>query len=162
MGMHPWLVVAVIAVVVVGVVVKRLIGEPLNARELFAPPVVLIGLGVWALCEAEELTGADVAWVVAGAALGLALGAVRGATIQVFDKGGVLWHRYTGRTFLVIVVSLAVSAGFALLSASLGMHEEVRSTQLSIGVGFLGEALVVGRRALVTGLPFAPEAGRRR
>ncbi|WKX70850.1 DUF1453 domain-containing protein [Streptomyces sp. XD-27] len=160
--MHTWLVVAVIAVVVVVVVVRRLGGEPLNARDLFAPPVVLTGLGAWSLWETGGLTGADIAWVVAGAALGLGLGAVRGATIQVFDKGGVLWHRYTGRTFLVMVVSLAASAGFGLLATSLGMHEEARSTQLSIGVGFLGEALVVGRRALVTGLPFAPETGLRR
>ncbi|MFD7611803.1 DUF1453 domain-containing protein [Streptomyces sp. NPDC059828] len=156
--MNTWLVVALIAVGALAVIAKRLVGEPLNARDLFVPPIVLTGLGAWALHEAEELTGADLTWVVAGAALGLALGGVRGATIQIFDKGGVLWHRYTGRTFLVIGVSLVVMAGFGLLAVAMGMHEEARPVQLSIGVGFLGEALVVGRRALATGLPFAPEA----
>ncbi|KUJ66095.1 hypothetical protein ACZ90_40290 [Streptomyces albus subsp. albus] len=146
--MHTLLYAALIAVGAVVVVVKRLIGEPLNARELFAPAVVLTGLGVWQLLETDGLTGADTAWAAAGLALGLALGAWRGTTIQVFDKGGVLWHRYTGRTFLVIVATLAVSAGFGLLAAALGMHQQARPVQLSIGVGFLGEALVVGHRAL--------------
>ena len=31
---------------------------------------------------------------------------------------------------------------------------------LSIGVSLLGEALVVGRRALATGTPFASDGGR--
>ncbi|GAA2931840.1 hypothetical protein GCM10020221_29590 [Streptomyces thioluteus] len=160
--MSTWLLVVVIAVVAVVVVVKRLTGEPLNARDLFAPPVVLTGLGVWALCEADGLTGADAAWATVGAVLGLALGAVRGTTIRIFERDGVLWHRYTGRTFLVLVASLAVSAGFGLFASAMGMHEGARPVQLSIGVGFLGEALVVGRRALASGVPFAPEAGRRR
>ncbi|MCQ4043071.1 DUF1453 domain-containing protein [Streptantibioticus rubrisoli] len=159
--MSTWLVVTLIAVVAVIVVVKRLIGEPLNVRDLFVPPIALIGVGVWLLCETDGLTRADIAWATAGAALGLALGAVRGMTIRVFDKGGVLWQRYTGRTFLVVVASLAASAGFGLFATAMGMHEGARPVQLSIGVGFLGEALVVGRRALATGIPFAPETRRR-
>ncbi|MEU4209361.1 DUF1453 domain-containing protein [Streptomyces sp. NPDC026206] len=158
--MNVWLLGAVIAVVAVAVVIKRLIGEPLNARDLFVPPLVLTGLGVWTLTEAQDLTGADLAWVVAGAALGIALGMLRGTTVHVFEKRGVLWQRYTGRTFLVLVVSAVVMVGFGLLAVHMGMREEARPVQLSIGVGFLGEALVIGRRGLVSGVPFAPERFR--
>lgn len=159
--MSTWLVVTLIAVAAVVVVVKRLIGEPLNVRDLFVPPIVLIGVGVWLLCATDGLTHADIAWAAAGAALAFALGALRGMTIRLFGKDGVLWQRYTGRTFLIVVASLAVSAGFGLFATTMGMHEGARPVQLSIGVGFLGEALTVGRRALATGLPFAPETRRR-
>lgn len=160
--MHGWALAALIAVVAIIVVIKRLRGEPLNARDLFAPPLVLTGLGIWALCEADGLTGTDFVWVVAGCVLGIALGALRGATIQVFGKEGVLWQRYTGRTFLVILGSLVVMAGYGFLAVRLGMHENARPVQLSIGVGFLGEALIVGYRGLASGVPFAPERERLR
>ncbi|MBO1418804.1 DUF1453 domain-containing protein [Streptomyces sp. FH025] len=155
--MNNWLHVALIAAVVVVVVVRRLRGEPLNARDLFAPPVVLTGLGLWALSQHHGLGVGDYVWVAAGAVLGTALGAVRGATIRVYEREGVLWQRYTGRTFLVAGASLAVMAGFAVAAGHFGLAPDARPVQLSIGVGFLGEALVVGYRALSSGTPFAPE-----
>ncbi|MFJ8472249.1 DUF1453 domain-containing protein [Kitasatospora sp. NPDC094011] len=155
--MNNWVHVALIAAVVVVVVVRRLRGEPLNARDLFAPPVVLTGLGLWALSQRHGLGVGDYVWVGAGAALGTAFGALRGATIRVYEHGGVLWQRYTGRTFLVAAVSLAAMAGFAVFAEHNGLAADARPVQLSIGVGFLGEALVVGYRALTSGTPFAPE-----
>ncbi|MFJ9454426.1 DUF1453 domain-containing protein [Kitasatospora sp. NPDC101447] len=146
-----------IAVVIIVVVVRRLRGEPLNARDLLAPPVVLTGLGGWALLQRHGLGAGDYAWVAAGAGLGVALGAARGATIRVYERAGVLWQRYTGRTFLVAALSLAVMAGFAVFAERGGLAPDARPVQLSIGVGFLGEALVVGCRGLSSGIPFAPE-----
>ncbi|ARF81477.1 CcdC protein domain-containing protein [Kitasatospora aureofaciens] len=155
--MNTWMHMALIAAVVVVVVVRRLRGEPLNARDLFAPPVVLTGLGLWALSQEHGLRTGDCVWVAAGAALGTAFGALRGATIRLDERDGVLWQRYTGWTFLVAVLSLAVMAGFAVLAERNGLAPGARPVQLSIGVGFLGEALVVGYRALSSGIPFAPE-----
>ncbi|MFD9219270.1 DUF1453 domain-containing protein [Streptomyces sp. NPDC060064] len=158
--MDTWLLVTIIAVGAVAVVIKRLMGEPLNARDLFAPPLVLTGLGIWALTEVKGLTGTDLGWVIVGSVLGVGLGAVRGATIQVYPKDGILYQRYTGKTFLVIIGSLAVMAAFGFLAVHMGMQAEARPINLSIGVGFLGEALVVGARGLSTGVPFAPEKPR--
>ncbi|MET8544714.1 DUF1453 domain-containing protein [Kitasatospora sp. NPDC004799] len=155
--MSGWMYAGLIAVVVVVVVIRRLRGEPLNARDLFAPPVLLTGLGVWAVARRQGLGASDYGWIAAGAVLGVALGAVRGATIRVYEREGVLWQRYTGRTFLVAAVSLAVMAGFAALAARFGLASDARPVQLSIGVGFLGEALVVGWRGISSGTPFAPE-----
>ncbi|SOB85445.1 CcdC protein domain-containing protein [Streptomyces sp. 1331.2] len=155
--MNNWVHTALIAAVVVVVVVRRLRGEPLNARDLLAPPVVLTGLGLWALSQHHGLGVGDYIWVGAGAVLGVAFGALRGATIRVYERDGMLWQRYTGRTFLVAGLSLAAMAGFAALAARNGLAADARPVQLSIGVGFLGEALVVGCRALASGVPFAPE-----
>lgn len=57
-------------------------------------------------------------------------------------------------------LSLAVMAGFAAPAAHCGLAGDARPIRLSIGTGFLGAALAVGRRALSSGTPFAPE-GRR-
>ncbi|MFI9361835.1 DUF1453 domain-containing protein [Kitasatospora sp. NPDC053057] len=155
--MNNWVHVALIAAVVVVVVVRRLRGEPLNARDLFGPPVVLTGLGLWALSQQHGLGVGGYVWVGVGAALGTAFGALRGATIRVYERDGVLWQRYTGWTFLAAAISLALMAGFAMLAEHNGLASDARPVQLSIGVGFLGEALVVGYRALSSGIPFAPE-----
>lgn len=99
----------------------------------------------------------DLIWVVTGAVFGTALGALRGATVQLVDKGGVLWQGYTGRTFLAVIGTLALTAGFGVLAVQIGMHENARPLQLPLGVSFLGESLMVGRRGMVSGIPFAPK-----
>lgn len=157
---NPWLLAAIIAVVVIAVVIKRMIGEPVNSRELFVAPAILTGIGILSIIKKADLTGTDLTWVITGAVLGAALGALRGATVQLVDKGGVLWQRYTGRTFLTLIGALAVTAGFNVLAVKMGMHENARPLQLSIGVSFLGESLMVGRRGMTSGIPFAPARTR--
>lgn len=157
---NPWLLAAIIAAVVIVVVVKRLTGEPVNVKDLFITPAILTGIGILSLVKNTDLTGADLTWVIMGAVLGVAFGALRGATVQLSDKGGVLWQRYTGRTFLTLIGTLAVTAGFNVLAVKRGMHENARPLQLSIGVGFLGESLMVGYRGMASGVPFAPARTR--
>ncbi|MEU4200702.1 DUF1453 domain-containing protein [Streptomyces sp. NPDC026294] len=155
--MNGWLLAAIIAAVLVLVVAKRLKGEPVTVRELFAGPAVLTGLGILFAAKADGVTGTDIAWVVPGAFLGLGLGAARGALVHLFEKDGTLWQRYTGRTFLVVIASLLVSAGYGVLAEHMGMHPYARPTQLTIGVSFLGESLLIHYRARKTGTPFAPQ-----
>ncbi|MGW1176814.1 DUF1453 domain-containing protein [Kitasatospora sp. NPDC002543] len=155
--MNGWVHAGLIAAVVVVVAIRRLRGEPLNVRDLFGPAVVLTAIGAWTLVERHDLGAADHGWIAAGVALGVALGAVRGATVRVYEREGVLWQRYSGWTFLVAAVSLAVMAGFAVLAEHFGLAPGARPIQLSMGVGFLGEALAVGLRGLSSGIPFAPE-----
>ncbi|MGW3009950.1 DUF1453 domain-containing protein [Streptomyces sp. NPDC001219] len=157
---NPWLLAAIIAAVVIAVVIKRMIGEPVNAKDLFVAPAILTGIGVLSLIKKTDLTGTDLTWVSTGAVLGVALGALRGATVQLIDRGGVLWQRYTGRTFLALIGALAVTAGFHVLAVKMGMHANARPLQLSIGVSFLGESLMVGRRGMTSGIPFAPARTR--
>jgi hypothetical protein len=154
---QPWLTVVLVLGAVAYVVVKRLLGEPLNARDLCGPPLILTGIGVYQLTKVA-LTGADAAWLAGGVVVGLACGWVRGATIVLFTRNGVLWQRYTRKTFAVWVVSLLVSGGYALLALAGGMHHDARPVTLSIGIGMLGEMAALGLRALATGQPFSPDS----
>ncbi|ADD42557.1 hypothetical protein [Stackebrandtia nassauensis] len=155
---HPWLIVVAVLALVAYLIVRRLSGEPLNARDLCGPPLILTGIGVYEVLKADGLNPADYAWAAGGVVIGIGFGALRGSTVRLFVKNGVLWQRYTGRTFVVWIVSLVASGGFALLAKFAGMHPEARPTTLAIGIGLLGEMAVVGLRALASGQRFSPES----
>ncbi|MEV0680644.1 DUF1453 domain-containing protein [Actinosynnema sp. NPDC050436] len=145
-----------IGAAVVAVVVKRVLGEPLNGRDLVVPPLVLLGIGGYELTK-TSVTAVDVLWLVGGVAMGLALGVLRGATIKVYERDDVLWQRYTPWTLAVWVGSFAVNAGLGFAASASGVHADARPMALSIGVGLLGELVPVGLRAIRSGVPFAPE-----
>ncbi|MGC4747346.1 DUF1453 domain-containing protein [Micromonospora sp. DT201] len=155
--MNKWFLAALIALVLIVVVVKRLIGEPLNRRDLWAPPVVLTAIGLYSLSKSGGLHARDYGWLVGGAVLGLALGYLRGSLVVVYEKRGFLWQRYRGRTFAAVVGTLVVMFGYGLLVDKLGMQPGARPIQLSIGISFLGEALAVTRQGLALRVPFAPQ-----
>jgi hypothetical protein len=143
----------ILGIAVVVVVVRRFLGEPLSARDLLVPPVVLVGLGGYAVVGAAPVTAVELAWVVSGSIVGLALGAARGWTVRLFVRDGALWQRYSPWTVVVWVGSVAASAGLGWLAVRGGVREEVRPVTLSIGVSLLGELLVVGGRAWLAGQP---------
>ncbi|MEV6597137.1 DUF1453 domain-containing protein [Actinoplanes sp. NPDC051346] len=143
-------------VVLIVIVVKRLIGEPLNLRDAWAAPVILTAIGLYGLFKAEGLDVGDYAWLVGGSVLGLALGYLRGSFVVVYEKRGFLWQRYRGRTFAAIIGTLVLMFGYSLLADKLGMRAEARPIQLAIGISFIGEALAVTRQGLALRVPFAP------
>jgi hypothetical protein len=132
-----------IAAGVLYVLVRRFRGEPLNARDLLAPPAFLLFFGIRAVDEFHLI-------YLIPLAAGFAFGAFRGMTIRLFERDGHLWQRYTPWTLVVWVTSLGASLGLGLL---IGGHAP---TQLSIGVSMLGELFTIGAKALNTGIPFAP------
>ncbi|GAB2962162.1 hypothetical protein ACFMQL_28780 [Nonomuraea fastidiosa] len=151
-ALSPLLVVAMVVVVVI----RRFKGEPLRARDLFTPPVVLIGIGAYTLVKDVHPAGADLAWVLAGTVAGVLLGAVRGLTPRLYVRDGHIWQRYTGWTLLAWAVSAGINAGIGALATAAGTPDQVRPMALSIGVSLLGEAAALGLRARTLGAPFAP------
>src|ERR1043165_3291748 len=157
--MSGWL----LAGLVVGCVVVlafRVVGEPLNWRDLLAPPIVLLVIGVVGVVNFDGLTGTDVAWLIGGCVIGFAFGAVRGTTVKLYEKNGELWQKYTKWSLLLFVLGVVVSGGYGLLAAKLGMHPAARPYQLAIGVSFAGEAAVLFPRGLAHETPFAKDKER--
>ncbi|MEV6907541.1 DUF1453 domain-containing protein [Amycolatopsis sp. NPDC051071] len=157
--MNGWLLAGLIIGVVV-VLTMRVIGEPLNWRDLLAPPIVLIIIGVVGMANFEELNGGDVAWVVGGSVIGFAFGAARGATVKLYEKKGELWQKYTVWSLVLFVVGVATTFGFGLVAVKFGMHPEARPYQLAIGISFAGEAAVLFPRGLAMDAPFAKDKER--
>jgi len=153
---NPWVLTAIVLAALAYVVVKRSIGEPLNVRDLMVPPLILIVLGVRELMEAEGLTAVDLGWLICVSVVGAVCGGARAATLRLYLRDGVLWQRYTRRTFVVWPVSLLVSGGFGLLATTAGMSNDARSVMLSIGVSLAGEGVVAGVRGAMTGRRFSP------
>jgi hypothetical protein len=159
----PLVVVAVVAGV--GYVLwRRLKGEPVQTKRLLVLPAVFTILGVVDLTKsgAPPLSSADIAFLAAGAAISFALGAARGATIDLFPRGGYLHQRYRKTTVALWAVLVAVKLALDLAAhaagatAASGSH----SLMLALGVSLLGEAVLVAPRALATGVPFAPDPKR--
>src|SRR5687767_1932788 len=102
-----------IAAGVLYVLVRRFMGEPLNARDLLAPPAFLLFFGIRAVGEFHPI-------YLLLLAAGFAFGAFRGMTIRLFERDGHLWQRYTPWTLLVWVTSLGASVGIGLLIGEIG------------------------------------------
>ncbi|WP_188195801.1 hypothetical protein [Nonomuraea sp. SYSU D8015] len=98
------------------------------AKDVYAPPVVLVAIGGHGLPQGEPV---DAGRGVAGRD-GRARRGLRRARV-------------------------AVSLGAGAPAVMGGMHAEARSMPPSIGVGLLGEALVMLVGARAAGVPFAPD-----
>lgn len=146
---------AVVVIAIGATIIRRFIGEPLRAHDLFVMPLILTGIGIYGLTKIDHWSGIDLVWMPVGVMIGIAFGAVRGTTTVLFAKNGALHQRYTWRTAAIWVASFLVGGGFGLLGASFGVHPEVRPMMLSIGVGLIGEMATTGLRALSTGRAFA-------
>lgn len=154
--MSVGLMVVIIAGAIV-LIVKRFLGEPVDARDTFVTPLILVGIGVYSVAKVADLSGFDIVWLVIGGVVGIAFGAVRGTTTVLFERDGHLWQRYTVKTLVVWAISMAAGFGISLLGSAMGMHHDAKPITLSIGIGMLGEMLTLGLRALSTGIPFAPD-----
>lgn len=146
-----------IAVGAIGfVIVRRFLGTPLVAKDVFLAPLLFLGIGVWSIREVEHWTVIDGSMLAIGLAVGLLFGAIRGTTTLIHTKDGLLHQRYRPRTLVVWAIGLTISLGLYVIGHQLGAGEHSHSVMLSQGVSLLGEMITCGVRALSTGKPFSP------
>jgi hypothetical protein len=149
-------VLAIVALIIF-VMGRRLGGVPLLPKRLVLLPAVLVVYGVYQLSR-HHVTPVDIALLAVEAVVAVALGLLRGITIRVYEDAGRLWYRYTPWTLVVWVASAAARIGLGIAAHLLGGDlAATASIALMVGATFLGEAAVVGTRALRTGLRFGPD-----
>lgn len=139
--------------------VRRFLGEPLVARRLVVLPLALTAYGLYTVAQAHFVHAtADLVALVLGGLVAVAGGALRGRTVRVFVRDGHVWYRYTWVTLAVWGGLIALRFAQAAAAIAIGADQPVltASLVLSLGLSFLGEATVVGPRAMATGAPFAP------
>ncbi|GAA3451965.1 hypothetical protein [Dactylosporangium matsuzakiense] len=154
--------------VIVLLMARRFAGEPLEARRLILPPVLLIVFGGYTLSQVDFAAAAqhpavDGAVLGMGAIVAVAGGIVRGLTVKVFVQNGHVWYRYTLVTIGVWIAMVALRVGQLFAGRALDADQAVLSAGLLVilGLSFLGEAAIIGKRAIATGAPFAPKGARR-
>lgn len=148
----------IVVVVVVAVVGRRLAGEPLTMKRLVVLPVILCAIGLAGLSKARHPGAADVGLVVVGLAVSLGLGMLRGRSVEVAVRNGVLWYRYRWATVAWWVAAAVARVG--LMGVERMTHAgHLMSSSLLVGLAatFLGEAAIVYPRARALGAPFAAD-----
>ena len=118
-------------------------------------PLILTAIGGF---ETDSLTRgahpitispADLTYLVAVSAVSIVLGLIRGSTVRISDRGGVLTQKYTGLTVglwlgtVAIRLGLDVGAGHAF-----GVSSAVTGTSILMmfGLSLLGESAAVAMR----------------
>lgn len=146
--------VAVLAVIVL-IIARRLRGRPVHGRRQPIVITVLVLYGAGLIGQAvsashpSRLTGGDLALLATSAVISLAMGGVRGTTVELFDREGRLHSRYKPLTVVLWLVTLAIRLGIDSGSAHFGAAHLVAQSSLIMmfGLSLAGETIVVRARA---------------
>jgi hypothetical protein len=141
--------IAVALALIVFVLARRIRGEAVPApKKLFLLPLVVGAIGLQNLAHAKA-NAVDIGVIVAGCALSLVLGLLRGRLDKVSIVNGapyMAWSLGSVIIFAVNVLSkLALDAGGVVAGGTTAALSS--SILLSLGLTLLGEAVVVWQRA---------------
>jgi len=128
--------------------IRRLLGEPVEGRRLLLLPAVLTGIGLMDLGEAAQ-SPASIGFLAVTAVLSVGIGLLRGMSIRVFEQDGIVIMRYIPATVLLWVLNIAVRFGAGLVDGN-AAHAAGSGLMLTLGAGLLAEGLVVLRKAVST------------
>lgn len=152
-------VLAVIAIVVY-VIGRQLLGESLRGKRVVLLPAILTIVGLTRLGgSGHHVHALDVACLVAGGVIAAAIGAGQGAVMRLEHRDGGLWGRMPVSGLLLWVALVCSRLAMTVLASALGAHVAASTAPivLMLGVNRLGQAAVITRRALASGIPFARE-----
>lgn len=153
-------IVAVIGIVVY-VIGRQLMGEPLRAKRVVILPAVLAVAGIadMAKTHGHHPTATDIVLLVIGATVAAVVGVRQGLSMRLESRQGSLWAQMPVRGLWLwggLLISRGILDGFGY---AVGAHLATSSAAilLTLGVNRLAQAGVVVPRALAAGIPFAPE-----
>lgn len=119
-------------------------------------PLILTAIGAY---ETVSLThgahpvkfdGADIAYLVLAGAVSVVLGLVRGSTVRIHDRGGMLTQQYTALTVVLWLATIGIRLGMDLVAShSFGVAAAVAGSSILMmfGLSLLGESAAVALRA---------------
>ena len=135
------------------VLVRRLLGEPVQVKRLLVLPAVLCLVGFAHLTKVPQ-TATSLVFLLVTAAAGALIGLGRGLTVEVSERDGVAFLRYTVPTVGLWVASIAVKFGAGFVLGAIDPVAERASgsgLMLTLGLGVLVEGLVVLAKAARSG-----------
>jgi Protein of unknown function (DUF1453) len=143
----------VLIIVAVGyVMVRRVKGEPAEAKRMLVLPAVLVALGFSDVSGAGH-NPAALTFLIATAAISVVFGALRGLSTRLSEQDGIAYVHYTATTIGLWVLSLAVKFGLNFVFQAADPHAAAaagNSLLLTLGAGMLLEGGVTLNRAVST------------
>jgi hypothetical protein len=130
------------------IVYRRVQGKPIaSAKALWLLPVVVTVLGYQDLAH-KSLDTVDVAFTVAGCAVSLLLGALRGVLDKVDVRDGIPWVRWGVSSVVVFAINIAAKLILDVTSVAAGGTTSGATSSLLLAAGLMlvGEAAVVWLR----------------
>jgi hypothetical protein len=132
------------------VMVRRLMGEPAQAKRMLVLPAVLAVIGLSDV-EGQLKTPMATVFLVATVAISVVIGALRGASVRISPRDGVAFVRYTWVTVVLWIVNLGIKLGADVVLKAVDPKDAgamTNSLLLTLGLGLLMEGVVVLYRAL--------------
>jgi hypothetical protein len=154
-----WLEILAVIAVIGFVIYQQIAGQKLQGKRLVVLPVVLTVIGFAGVHGAKHLHPADYVWLAVGATGSLLIGLAFGAITRVEPRDGVLWAKMPLRGLWLWAGLFAWRGLIMVIAARSGAHVAASTTPLlfTLGLNRLGQAAVIGLRAMLAGIPFAPE-----
>jgi hypothetical protein len=158
--MHAVVIGLVVAAIVVYVIGRQLMGEPLRGKRLIVLPAVLAVIGGLDLRSSHQsVRPVDIACLVFGGAIVAGIGLAQGKMMRLEARDGALWAQLPVRGLWLWLA--LVGSRLAMTALALGLHAQVAASSstilLMLAINRLGQAAVVAPRAFAAGVPFAPE-----
>jgi hypothetical protein len=158
--MHAVLIGLAVVAIVGYVIGRQLAGEPLRGRRLIILPIVLTVIGAVDLHgKGHLIRPVDIACIAASGLIVAAIGALQGRSMRLESRGGTLWGQLPVKD-LWLWLALVLSR-MAMTALAYALHAHVAASTepilLLLGVNRLAQAAVVASRAVIAGIPFAPE-----
>ena len=153
-----WLEILAVIGIIGFVIYQQVAGQLIQGRRLIVLPVVVTVIGFLNL-RGHHLDSADVAWLAVGAAGSLLIGLAFGLMTRLESRDGVLWGKLPLRGLWLWAGLFAWRALIMVLAARTGAHFAASTTPLlfTLGLNRCGQAAVISARAMLAGIPFAPE-----
>lgn len=154
-----WLEILAVIAIIGFVVYQQIAGQKLRGKRLVVLPVVLTVIGLADLHGAGHLHRADYLWLTVGAIGSVAIGLAFGAITRIGSRDGVLWAKMPLRGLWLWAGLFAWRGLIMVIAARSGAHVAASTTPLlfTLGLNRLGQAAVIVPRAMLAGIPFAPE-----
>jgi hypothetical protein len=154
-----WLEILAVIGIIGFVIYQQIAGQKLQGKRLVVLPLVLTIIGFADLHGAKHLHPADYLWLTVGAIGSVAIGLAFGAITRIGSRDGVLWAKMPLRGLWLWAGLFAWRGLIMVLAARSGAHVAASSTPLlfTLGLNRLAQAAVIAPRAMLAGIPFAPE-----
>ncbi len=154
-----WLEILAVVGIIGFVIYQQIAGQKIQGRRLVVLPAVLTIIGFADLHGVRHLHTADYLWLTVGAIGSLLIGLALGAITRLGSRDGVLWAKMPLRGLWLWVALFAWRGLIMVIAARAGAHVAASATPLlfTLGLNRLGQAAVIASRAMLAGIPFAPE-----